>query len=145
MRAGAHWQEAGMPGHDRFSASRLAATAACCAMCAARHSQSAIDTTNLAGVLLTKTVRSMRDIHDSHIASQPFDYGCGAAALATRLKFSCGTGIPETEPMRRMIAVSKPEIGCGAASRRRSRTARPRRPSSITGCSSRAACRGRSV
>jgi uncharacterized protein len=79
-------------------------------MCGASHAQSTIDTTNLAGVPFTKTVRSMRDIRYSHIVSQQFDFSCGAAALATLLKFGYGIDIPETELIRRMMAFSKPEV-----------------------------------
>jgi len=99
-----------MSGLNRFSAWRVAVAAACCAMCAASHAQSTIDTTNLAGVPLTKTVRSMRDIRYGHVVTQQFDYSCGAAALATLLKFGYGIDIPETELIRRMMAFSKPEI-----------------------------------
>ncbi|WP_206999536.1 C39 family peptidase [Trinickia mobilis] len=99
-----------MPGFDRFSAWRLTVTLACCTMCAASHAQSTIDTTNLAGVPFTKSVRSMREIRYSHIVSQQFDYSCGAAALATLLKFGYGIDIPETELIRRMMVFSKPEV-----------------------------------
>ncbi|TKC83928.1 peptidase C39 [Trinickia terrae] len=99
-----------MSGLDRFSAWRLAVGMACSLMCAASHSQSTIDTTNLAGVPLTKTVRSMRDIRYGHIVSQQFDYSCGAAALATLLKYGYGIDIPETELIHRMMAFSTPEV-----------------------------------
>ncbi|MGV2289005.1 C39 family peptidase [Trinickia sp. YCB016] len=99
-----------MPGFDRFSAWRLTVTFACGTVCAASHAQSTIDTTNLAGVPFTKTVRSMREIRYSHIVSQQFDFSCGAAALATLLKYGYGIDIPETELIRRMMAFSKPEV-----------------------------------
>jgi predicted double-glycine peptidase len=99
-----------MSGFDRFSAWRLAIAMASCTMCAASHAQSTIDTTNLAGVPLTKTVRSMRDIRYSHIISQKFDYSCGAAALATLLNYGYGVNISEPELISKMMAFSKPEI-----------------------------------
>ena len=95
---------------DWCSARRLVVTMTCCSLCAASHAQSTIDMTNLAGVPLTKAVRSMRDIRYSHIVSQQFDYSCGAAALATLLKFGYGIDIPETELIRRMMVFSTPEI-----------------------------------
>jgi hypothetical protein len=52
----------------------------------------------------------MRDIRYSHIVSQQFDYSCGAAALATLLKYGYGIDIPETELIRRMMVFSSPDI-----------------------------------
>ncbi|HEY1609525.1 MAG TPA: C39 family peptidase, partial [Paraburkholderia sp.] len=62
------------------------------------------------GVPLKKSIRSMKDIRYTSIVSQQFDYSCGAAALATLLKYGYGIDIPETELIRRMMVFSKPEI-----------------------------------
>ena len=99
-----------MPGYDRFSACRLAAALLCVAICGASNAQSTIDTSTLTGVPLMKTVRSMRDIRYSHIVNQQYDYSCGAAALATLLKYGYGIDIPETELIARMLAYSSPEV-----------------------------------
>jgi uncharacterized protein len=99
-----------MTGFDRVPALRLAAALVCCTMCGQSHAQSTIDTTTLAGVPLIKTLHSMKDIRYSHIVSQQYDYSCGAAALATLLKFGYGIDIPETELIRRMMAFSTPEV-----------------------------------
>jgi uncharacterized protein len=102
-----------MSGFHRFPVSRLAVAAAALAtgaVCARVHAQASIDTSTLAGVPLTKTVHSMRDLRYRHIVSQQFDYSCGAAALATLLKFGYGIDIPETELIRRMMAFSTPEV-----------------------------------
>lgn len=103
-----------MSGSNRSFALRLAVRFAvalgACTFGAATHAQSTIDTSTLAGVPLHKTVRSMRDIRYSHIVNQQFDYSCGAAALATLLKYGYGIDIPETELIRRMMAFSTPEV-----------------------------------
>ncbi|SEJ49914.1 C39 family peptidase [Paraburkholderia diazotrophica] len=98
---------------DRYPAFRFADAAvafATCAMCATGHAQASIDTSTLAGVPLTKTVHSMRELRYRHIVSQQFDYSCGAAALATLLKYGYGIDIPETELIRRMMVFSTPEV-----------------------------------
>jgi uncharacterized protein len=99
-----------MSGFVRFPALSLAFAFCCCTLCATAHAQASVDTSTLAGIPLTKTVRSMRDIRYSHIVSQQFDYSCGAAALATLLKYGYGIDIPETELIRRMMVFSSPDI-----------------------------------
>jgi predicted double-glycine peptidase len=99
-----------MSGFDRFPALRFAVALAGCMLCASGHAQASIDTSTLAGVPLTKTVRSMKDIRYSHIVNQQFDYSCGAAALATLLKYGYGIDIPETELIRRMMVFSTPDV-----------------------------------
>jgi predicted double-glycine peptidase len=101
-----------MSGFKGFPALRLLAVAlAGCVLCVDQSdAQSSIDTFTLAGVPLTKTIRSMKDIRYSHVVSQQFDYSCGAAALATLLKYGYGIDIPETELIRRMMVFSTPEV-----------------------------------
>jgi predicted double-glycine peptidase len=99
-----------MPGCVRFPAVPLALAFACSTLCATANAQATIDTSTLTGIPLHKTVRSMRDIRYSNIVSQQFDYSCGAAALATLLKYGYGIDIPETELIQRMMAFSTPEI-----------------------------------
>ncbi|MCX4160759.1 MULTISPECIES: C39 family peptidase [Paraburkholderia] len=99
-----------MSGFNRSWTLRLAVALASCTSCAASYAQTTIDTSTLAGVPLVKTVRSMKDIRYSHIVNQQFDYSCGAAALATLLKYGYGIDIPETELIRRMMAFSTPEV-----------------------------------
>jgi predicted double-glycine peptidase len=99
-----------MSGHPRLAAWRATFVLACVAICARSNAQSTIDTSTLAGVPVTKTVRSMREIRYSHVVSQQFDYSCGSAALATLLKYGYGIDIAETELIRRMMAFSTPEV-----------------------------------
>lgn len=100
-----------MYGFKGFPALQLAVALAGCMLCVDHsYAQSSIDTSRLAGVPLTKTVRSMKDIRYSHIVNQQFDFSCGAAALATLLKFGYGIDIPETELIRRMMVFSTPDV-----------------------------------
>ncbi len=100
-----------MSGFKGFPALRFAVALASCTLCAGpSYAQASIDTSTLAGVPLKKTVRSMKDIRYSHIVNQQFDYSCGAAALATLLKYGYGIDIPETELIRRMMVFSTPEV-----------------------------------
>ncbi len=100
-----------MPGHIPLpAATSFAVVLAACLLCGETHAQATLDATNLIGVPLKKPVRSMRDIRYSSIVNQQFDYSCGAAALATLLKYGYGIDIPETELIRRMMAFSTPEV-----------------------------------
>ncbi|WP_109478032.1 C39 family peptidase [Paraburkholderia sp. C35] len=102
-----------MSGFDRFPALRHAVAvlvSTTCGLCGQVHAQATVDTSTLAGIPLTKTVHSMRDLRYRHIVSQQFDYSCGAAALATLLKYGYGIEIPETELIRRMMVFSTPEV-----------------------------------
>jgi predicted double-glycine peptidase len=100
-----------MSGFKRYPALQFAVALASCTLCAGQsYAQASIDTSTLGGVPLKKTVRSMKDIRYSHIVNQQFDYSCGAAALATLLKYGYGIDIPETELIRRMMVFSTPEV-----------------------------------
>ncbi len=100
-----------MLGLRRYPALQFAVALASCTLCVGQsYAQATIDTSTLAGVPLKKTVRSMKDIRYSHIVNQQFDYSCGAAALATLLKYGYGIDIPETELIRRMMVFSTPEV-----------------------------------
>ncbi|MFC5428532.1 C39 family peptidase [Paraburkholderia denitrificans] len=100
-----------MSGLDRFPALKACVAAlAACALCAHAHAQSSIDATNLIGVPVKLPIRSMKDIRYRSIVTQQFDYSCGAAALATLLKYGYGIDIPEVELIRRMMTFSTPEV-----------------------------------
>ncbi|MFL9960365.1 C39 family peptidase [Paraburkholderia sediminicola] len=100
-----------MYGFKGFPALQFAVALAGCMLCVDHTcAQSSIDTSRFAGAPLTKTVHSMKDIRYSHIVNQQFDFSCGAAALATLLKFAYGIDIPETELIRRMMVFSTPDV-----------------------------------
>lgn len=86
------------------------AALAACVQCAPADAQSTLDATNLIGVPVKMPIRSMRDIRYTSIVTQQFDYSCGAAALATLLKYGYGIDIPEAELIRRMMVFSTPEV-----------------------------------
>ncbi|MFP4904453.1 peptidase C39, partial [Paraburkholderia sp. BR14261] len=52
--------------------------------------QSTLDATHLVGVPVKLPLHSMRDLRYRSIVSQQYDYSCGAAALATLLKYGYG-------------------------------------------------------
>ena len=72
---------------------------ACCALGAV-----AFPATDLAaqigigsGIRVTPPVRSMRDLRDQNIVKQRFDFSCGAAALATILRYGFGETVTERQ------------------------------------------------
>jgi len=100
-----------MTGLKVIPALRFAVALAGCALGANyAAAQSSIDTSTFMGVPLKKPIRSMKDLRYSHVVNQQFDYSCGAAALATLLKYGYGIDIPETELIRRMMVFSTPEV-----------------------------------
>jgi uncharacterized protein len=102
-----------MSGLASSPASRMCAVALALVATAAFmpvRAQSMIDATHLVGVPIKLPLRSMRDIRYSSIVSQQYDYSCGAAALATLLKYGYGIDIPEPELIRRMMVYSTPEV-----------------------------------
>jgi uncharacterized protein len=102
-----------MSGLASSPASRMCAVALTLVVTAAFmpvRAQSMIDATHLVGVPIKLPLRSMRDIRYSSIVSQQYDYSCGAAALATLLKYGYGIDIPEPELIRRMMVYSTPEV-----------------------------------
>ena len=102
-----------MSGFDPFPARRRAVSTvvlATCGLCAQVHAHATVETSTLAGIPLTKTVHSMRDLRYRHIVRRQFDGSRGAAARATLLGFGCGIDIPETDLTRQMMVFSTPEI-----------------------------------
>lgn len=74
------------------------------------RAQSTLDATHLVGVPVKLPIHSMRDLRYRSIVNQQYDYSCGAAALATLLKYGYGIDIPEPELIRRMMVFSTPEV-----------------------------------
>lgn len=99
-----------MSGEHRLSSRHIAAVVATGVWCAVAFAQSSIDTYTLAGVPLTKHLKSVRDLRYRDIVSQKFDFSCGSAALATLLKYGYDIDIPEPEMIRRMMAFSSPDV-----------------------------------
>ena len=49
------------------------------------------------GLRVGSSVRSLKDLRDQNVVRQEFDYSCGAAALATILRFGFGEDVSERE------------------------------------------------
>ncbi|MFO7338575.1 MAG: C39 family peptidase [Lysobacteraceae bacterium] len=62
------------------------------------------------GALYTTQVESMHDARFRHLVRQKNDYSCGAAALATILRYAYHLDADEDTVIEGMLAVSDPEI-----------------------------------
>lgn len=49
------------------------------------------------GIRVTPPIKSMKDLRDAGLVKQHFDYSCGAAALATILRYGFGEKVTERE------------------------------------------------
>src|SRR5262245_41441490 len=47
------------------------------------------------GIRVERQLQSMKDLRDRNLIKQQFDYSCGAAALATILRFGLGDNVTE--------------------------------------------------
>ncbi|WP_308390022.1 hypothetical protein [Acidithiobacillus sp. AMEEHan] len=55
-------------------------------------------------------VRSMVDMHFIHVIRQHTDFSCGAASLATILKYAFGQDVTEESVMKGLFTVSNPAV-----------------------------------
>ncbi|OJA07361.1 peptidase C39 [Halomonas sp. QHL1] len=63
------------------------------------------------GTLVTKNVKSIRELRFENLIPQETDFSCGAASLATILKYAYGwSDVTEVDVLEGMFAVSDPEI-----------------------------------
>lgn len=95
----------------RFVRSTLAACGLAGLLCAAvvspaRAAQSAIGGFVPGAGLVSVPVTSLRDLKFRYIVRQHYDYSCGAAAVATVLKYAYGIDASEAGVIRGMIDVS---------------------------------------
>lgn len=60
--------------------------------------------------MIQKKITSMRERRYTHIVPQNTDFSCGAAALATILKYAYGRDVGEEEIIHGLLEVSDPEI-----------------------------------
>lgn len=51
-------------------------------------------------VKISKTVKTLKDIRDENVVKQRFDYSCGAAALATLMKYYLHNDIAEADVLK---------------------------------------------
>lgn len=62
------------------------------------------------GTLLKKNVESMHAARYRHVVRQQTDYSCGAASLATLLKYAYGLEVDETTVIEGMMGVADPNV-----------------------------------
>ena len=60
--------------------------------------------------LISRNIVSMRELKFINIVPQKTDFSCGAAALATILKYAYGQDITESEVIEGLLTVSDPEL-----------------------------------
>ena len=92
-----------------FCPSHLALFVFGVAMCAATLSAAQIGITG-SGLRVDSPARSLKDLRDQNIVKQQFDYSCGAAALATMLRYGFGENVTERDIVAQLFGrLSEPE------------------------------------
>jgi len=69
-----------------------------------------LPTADGAGTRLNKQVVSMEESRYQHVVRQQTDYSCGAASLATILKYGYGMDVDEASVMQGLLSVSDKQI-----------------------------------
>lgn len=57
------------------------------------------------GLRADRPARSMKDLRDEHLVRQQFDFSCGAAALATILRYGFGEDVTEAQILRQLFSL----------------------------------------
>ena len=57
------------------------------------------------GLRVDRPLRSMRDLRDANVIKQRFDYSCGAAALATILRYGLGDNVGERQVLEQLFGL----------------------------------------
>lgn len=57
------------------------------------------------GVRIERPLRSMKDLRDTNVIKQQFDYSCGAAALATILRYGLGESVSERQVLEQLFGL----------------------------------------
>lgn len=60
--------------------------------------------------IVTKQVQSMRELRFADLVRQETDFSCGAAALATVLRYGYRRNVTEKDVLEGMMAISDPEV-----------------------------------
>lgn len=76
----------------------------------ARSEMGNIEVPLIGGPLIHKKVVSMREARFSNMVPQEYDYSCGAASLATLLKYHFGKEISELDAMEGMLKYGNQEL-----------------------------------
>ena len=86
-------------------AQRLALVALALAIGVVPGSGSAASIDVGAGIRVERPLRSMRDLRDANVIKQQYDYSCGAAALATILRYGLGDMITERQVLEQLFSL----------------------------------------
>ena len=57
------------------------------------------------GVRVERPLRSMRDLRDANVIKQQFDFSCGAAALATILRYGLNDNVTERQVLEQLLSL----------------------------------------
>ena len=57
------------------------------------------------GIRVERPLRSMKDLRDVNVIKQEFDFSCGAAALATLLRYGLGDGVTEQQVLMQLFGL----------------------------------------
>lgn len=61
------------------------------------------------GIRVERPLRSMKDLRDANVIKQQFDYSCGAAALATLLRYGLGDSVTEQQVLQQLFGLLSDE------------------------------------
>ena len=61
------------------------------------------------GIRVERQLRSMKDLRDANVIKQQFDYSCGAAALATILRYGFGDSVTERDVLMQLFGLLSAE------------------------------------
>ena len=61
------------------------------------------------GIRVERPLRSMKDLRDANVIKQQFDYSCGAAALATILRYGLGDAVTERDVLMQLFGLLSAE------------------------------------
>jgi len=65
-------------------------------------------------IRVERPLRSMKDLRDANVIKQRFDYSCGAAALATLLRYGLGDNVTEQQVLTQLFGLlsneERPEV-----------------------------------
>ena len=89
-------------------ASSVRSTAVCCAilalvLCAPGPSARAASIDVGSGIRIEAPLKSMKDLRDKDLVKQRLDYSCGAAALATILRYGFGDEVTERDILKELF------------------------------------------
>ena len=57
------------------------------------------------GIRVERPLRSVKDLRDANVIKQQFDYSCGAAALATILRYGLGESVTERQVLEQLFGL----------------------------------------